>query len=201
MDQYQPMTETTTTVYPPTPSRGLFGTGIPSTIAFTVALLIFLLPFAEIKCGGTTFMNKKGVDFALNKEWNIASKSMGEDLFKDGTKKPSNKEGTAPIMVIVAMGMAVLGIFVSLIRSKSGALLTAVVGAAGVASLIGFMVMLKGWFDREMAKDAAEKAKDAASELGNVKLTLDFTIFFYVCLACFLVATILAFLRMQSKRS
>ena len=201
MDQHQPITETTTAVYPPAPSRGLFGTGIPSTIAFTVALLLFLLPFAEIKCSGTTFMNKKGIDFAMNKDWSIASKGMGDDLFKDGTKKPSNKEGQAPMMVIVALGMAVLGIGVSLIRSRSGALLSTVVGIAGVASLIGFMIMLKGWFDKEMAKDAADKIKDATSDFGNVKLTLDFTMFFYLCLACFVVATVFSFLRMQSKKA
>ena len=202
MDQHQPITDTPVTpVYQAAPSSGFFGTGIPSTIAFAVALLLFLLPFAEIKCGGTKFMNKKGIDFAMNKEWNIASKSMGEDLFKDGTKKPSNKEGQAPMMVIIAMGLAVLGIFVSLVKSKSGSVLTAAVGLAGVASLVGFMVTLKSWFDSEMAKDAAEKTKDSTSGFGDVKLTLDFTIFCYLCLACFLVATVFAFLRMQNKKA
>ena len=202
MDQHQPLTDTPVTPeYQAPASRGIFGTGIPSTIAFAVALLLFLLPFAEIKCGGTKFMNKKGIDFAMNKEWNIASKSMGEDLFKDGTKKPSNKEGQAPMMVIVAMGLAVLGIFVSLVKSKSGATLTAAVGLAGVASLIGFMVMLKSWFDSGIAKDAADKAKDGTGGFGDVKLTLDFTVFFYLCLACFLVAAVFAFLRMQNKKA
>lgn len=202
MDPHQPLTETPVTpVYQPAASRGgIFGTGIPSTIAFAVALLLFLMPFAEIKCGGTKFMDKKGIDFAMNKDWNIASKGMGDDIFKDGTKKPSNKEGQAPLFVIAAMALAVIGIGVSLIKSKGGAMLTALVGFAGIASLVGFMVMLKSWFDKEMAKDEADKVKDSTSGFGDVKLSLDYTIFLYVCVACFLVAAVFALLRMQNSK-
>ena len=201
MDQHQPLTDTPVTpVFQPAPSRGMFGTGIPSTIAFAAALLLFLLPFAEIKCGGTKFMDKKGIDFAMNKDWSVASKGMGDDLFKDGTKKPSNKEGQAPLFVIAAMALAVIGIGVSLIKSKSGSLLTALVGFAGVASLVGFMLMLKSWFDSEMAKDAASKTKDSTSGFGDVKLSLDYSIGLYLCLACFLIAAVFAILRMQSSK-
>ena len=201
MDQHQPMTDAPVMpVYQPAPSRGMFSTGIPSTIAFAAALLLFLMPFAEIKCGGTKFMDKKGIDFAMNKDWSVASKGMGDDLFKDGTKKPSNKEGQAPLFVIAAMALAVIGIGVSLIKSKSGSLLTTLVGFAGVASLVGFMLMLKSWFDSEMAKDAASKTKDSTSGFGDVKLSLDYSIGLYLCLACFLIAAVFAILRMQSSK-
>jgi amino acid transporter len=199
MDPNQPIT-TEPAFTAPAPSRGIFGTGMPSTIAFAVALLLFLLPFAEIKCGGTAFLNKKGIDFALNKEWNTA-KSLGNDMFKDGEKKPSKNEGSAPIFILVAIALAVVGIGVSLIRSKGGATLTALTGVAGVASLVGFMIMLKSWFDTEMAKDAADKAKDATSGFGDVKLSLDFTVYLYLTIAAFLVAAIFAFLRMQNKKA
>jgi hypothetical protein len=200
MDQHQPLTEAPVTpVYQAAPSRGLFNTGIPSTIAFAAALLLFLMPFAEIKCGGTKFMSKKGIDFAMNKEWSV-DKGMGDDMFKDGDKKPSNKEGQAPMLVIVAMALAVVGVGVSLIKSKTGSLLTTVVGFAGVGSLVGFMIMLKSWFDKEMAKDSAGKVKDATSGIGDVKLSLDFTIGLYLCLACFLIAAVFAILRMQSSK-
>ena len=35
-------------------SPGMFGTGIPSTVAFAVGVLLFFLPFMEIKCGNST---------------------------------------------------------------------------------------------------------------------------------------------------
>ncbi len=201
MDQNHPISDTPVMpVYQPAPSRGLFKTGIPSTIAFAAALLLFLMPFAEIKCSGTKFMDKKGIDFAMNKEWSVASKGMGDDMFKDGTKKPSNKEGQAPLLVIAAIALAVIGIGVSLIKSKSGSLLTALVGFAGVASLVGFMIMLKSWFDKEMAKDAADKVKDTTSGFGDVKLSLDFTIGLYLCIACFLIAAVFSLLRMQNSK-
>ena len=39
--------------YAPSPAnRGMFGTSVPSSVAFVVAILMFLLPFSDIKCGG-----------------------------------------------------------------------------------------------------------------------------------------------------
>ena len=182
----------------PVARRGIFGTGIPSTVAFALALLLFLMPFAQIKCGGTAVFQKSGVDFALGNDWK-PTKNLGNDMFKDNDKKPDKKEGNAPIFIIVAMGCAVLGILVSLIRSRSGASLTALVGVAGVASLVAFMIMVKNWFNNAMAKDAADKTK--SSEFGDVKFTLDFTTFLYIAVVAFLAAAIFAFMRLQKKNT
>ena len=75
MDPNQPTTSTVTTVnYAPQP--GMFGTKVPSSIAFLVGILVFLLPFTEIRCGGTKLMQKSGLDFAMGNEWKTVAGAL-----------------------------------------------------------------------------------------------------------------------------
>ena len=91
MDTNQPTTTSTTAPSPNSP--GMFGTKIPSTVAFIVAILLFLMPFAEIRCGSSTITQKSGFDFAMKKDWKAASgdmfggKEMAELLSKANAKK------------------------------------------------------------------------------------------------------------------
>ena len=52
-------TQATVPVSSSTSSTGLFGTKIPSSIAFLLAILLFLLPFAEIQRGIIGGSNEK----------------------------------------------------------------------------------------------------------------------------------------------
>ena len=54
-------TQATVPVASSTSSTGLFGTKIPSNIAFPLAILLFLLPFAEIRCNGTGVASNTGL--------------------------------------------------------------------------------------------------------------------------------------------
>lgn len=202
MDQQQPLITPTSLVPPSPPPGGAFRTGIPTTIAFAVSVLMFLLPFSEIRCNKTAIMYKSGVDFATNHDWR-ASKAMGGDMFKDdGNSKPANKEGSAPYLLLAALALGIIGIVVSVMKSPTSGLLSTVTGVGGAICLIGFMVMLKNWFDTESAKDAAKKAKDATDGLSidKIRPTLDMTAFFYIAVVCFLAAAAFGFMRMKSQR-
>src|SRR6476646_7398421 len=73
----QPPPQPTTLVSTPTPASGMFGTKVPSSVAFLAGILLFLLPFAEIKCGGTVIVKNIGMGIAIGKEWqSVASKNM-----------------------------------------------------------------------------------------------------------------------------
>ena len=52
-----------------TSSTGLFGTKIPASAAFLVGILLFLLPFAEVKCNGETVASNTGIGIAMGKDW------------------------------------------------------------------------------------------------------------------------------------
>src|SRR5439155_173998 len=131
-------------------STGIFGTKIPSAVAFAVGILLFLLPFSEIKCGSTTLANKSGLDIALGNEW----KTVGTGMFdKNDFQKNINNS---------------------------------------------------------LANEAIDKTKENTDSFGfdkigeslnNIKLTLNFTPWFYITVIAFLVAAFFCYMRMRSKPS
>src|SRR3954471_14062422 len=70
-------TQATMPVTSPASSTSLFGTKIPSSIAFLLAILLFLLPFAEIRCNGAAVANNTGLGIATGTEWKeVVTKSI-----------------------------------------------------------------------------------------------------------------------------
>ena len=185
------------------PNRGVFGTGIPATVAFAIGVLVFLLPFSEIKCGGTTLMSKSGLDYALGNNWKVMGAGLGKDLGGDDdltSKANSKKEGNTQYFIIGALGLGVLGLIFSFMGrgGASGGIVTGIVGAG---ALIGFMIDAKKWFNDGMAKEAAEKATDGADSLGMGKmeaLQFSFSPWFYVAVIAFLAGAVFCFMRMRA---
>src|SRR5690242_10989053 len=54
---------------PATPSPGLFATKIPASAAFVLAVLLFFLPFAEVRCNGNAVVNNTGLGIAIGSPW------------------------------------------------------------------------------------------------------------------------------------
>lgn len=209
MDQPQ----TTAQGYPPIPSsHGLFGTKIPSAVAFAVGILLFLLPFAEVKCGGSTLANNTGLGIAMKKEWKTAGDMFGgKELTKSTTTSdPAKKEGSSWIFAIAALGLGALGLLLSFANAKTGGGAGIVTGILSAGSLIAMMIMMKNDFKQKMINDAANKTKEGSDVLGMDKLgdsidsmkpVLSFTPWFYVAVIAFLVAAFFCYKRMQSAKA
>jgi len=76
--------------------------------------------------------------------------------------------------------------------------------AAGV--LVAFMFDIKKWFNDGMAKQASEKATDGTDSLGlgkmgDVKLSLAFTPWFYIAIIAFLAAAFFCYKRMTTPKT
>jgi hypothetical protein len=197
---------------PATPSQGstgLFGTKIPSSAAFLVGILVFLLPFSEIKCGGSTLMNQSGLGFAIGNEWKLAG-GYGKDMMKDMNTKPGEKTGNSQIFIIAALALGLLGLGTTLANAKTGGRIGLVAGVLGAGVLIGFMFDVKKWFNDGLAKQAAEKSSDGADSLGldkigdtmnSMKPTLAFTPWFYIAVVAFLAAAFFCYKRMSAVKN
>jgi hypothetical protein len=195
---------------PPTPSAGILGTKIPSTVAFAVGILLFLLPFSEIRCGSTTLANKSGLDIALGNEW----KSVGTGMFnKNDFQKKSlsatkEQTGQTQYFAIAALALAVIGLLLSFANAKTGGG-GIVTGVLSAGALIGLMLDLKKNFNDSIANQAIDKTKDGAdssgldnfgSSLDNIKPTLNFTPWFYIAIIALLVAAFFCYMRMRTKQ-
>ncbi|MEI9808482.1 MAG: hypothetical protein WDO16_11780 [Bacteroidota bacterium] len=212
------MTDIQTTVSPtpsyPPANKGIFGTKIPSSVCFVIGVLLFTMPFAELKCnppeekGGSLFnlgnmsmsFTNTGFGLAVGSDWKMNMPGMG-GLF--GDKKTDDwKKDIKPqepnTYAIVALLLAILGLGLSFVNARPGAAVNILTGVLSSAALIGLMIDLK------------TKSKDIISDIqktGNnfdageyTNLTLSFTPWFYVSVIAFLAAAFFSYKRMQSLK-
>ena len=52
----------------PAPQPGIFGTKIPSSVAFGIGVLLFFMPFVDIKCNSMTLQKVTGAQLATGFE-------------------------------------------------------------------------------------------------------------------------------------
>lgn len=215
MDTNQPTSPTTT--YAPAPATsGVFGTKIPTSVAFAVGVLLFFMPFIDVKCNNMSLKKVSGFELATG----FQMKKNGSDnpfmndikIGDEGSKKNSTEsEKKDPnLFAMIAMGLGVLGLGLSFVKAKAamgGAMVTGI-GAAG--ALIGMMLDVKKKIKADLSSMNESSVNDGASkgfgdfgkELGDqMKITADFTPWFYVAVVAFLAAAFFCYKRMQSSKT
>lgn len=192
-------------VPPPVVSKpNVFGTKMPSTVAFAIGILLFLLPFIDIKCNNMSIQKVSGVQLATG--FNIKSGSddsfLGKmDKIDTGAKKTENKEPN--IYALIALLLGIVGLVLSFVKAKaaiSGSLLT---GALAAVALIVLMVDVKSKVKSEMKIPDTGTGTD---DLGigkmteSIGITVDFAPAFYLAIIAFLAAAFFCYKRMQAGK-
>jgi hypothetical protein len=210
MDTNQPASQP---IYAPASAApGMFGTKIPSVVAFGIGILLFFLPFAELKCSGTTIANKSGLNYALGKDWTTISSSMLDSKDTKSTAMSTDKmqKGYTQYFAMAALALAVLGLGLAFTNAKTGGSGGLVAGVLSAGALIALMINEKNNLKTSISNQAVDKAKDGADTLGfdkigdsmnNIKPTLDFTPWFYVAVIAFLAAAFFCYKRMQAAKN
>jgi hypothetical protein len=214
MDTNPPASSATTIAPAPVSAApGMFGTKTPSAVAFIVGILLFFLPFTEMRCGGSAFMNQTGKGFILNENWKPTGTAgmLGKDSMKESNSKVNGeKTGNSQILAIAAAGLALLGFLLSFANAKTGGSAGIVAGILSAGALIALMFDLKKWFNDSLAKEAMNKTKEGADNMGldkigntmgDIKPTLAFTPWFYIAVIAFLAAAFFCYKRMQSSKT
>jgi hypothetical protein len=189
----------------PAANTGVFGTKIPSAVAFTVGILLFLLPFAQVKCGGTVLAQNSGLGIAIGSEWKAAKGGGGlfdkNDLGGTNSTPDKQKKQDPNIYAIVALGLGVLGLLLSFANPKAGGTGGLVIGLLSAGALIGMMIDLKN--SSQLKSPDVPKPDDGMLGLGNLNNaipTMEFTPWFYIAVAAFLVAAFFCYRRMQLNK-
>lgn len=193
-------------VSPPSSSPGMFGTRTPSSVAFIVGILLFLLPFAEIKCGGTAIAKNSGFGIAIGTKWqNIASNNMfGDNRDKEDKTDSEMKKQDPNIYAIAALGLGVLGLLLSFADARSAAGAALVTGILSAGALIGLMLDLQKKVKTDMGSNTPKSDGGGLfglDKLNDMKMTIDFTLWFYVALIAFLVAAFFSYRRMTAPKT
>jgi hypothetical protein len=216
MDTNQPTISTTTSA-PASAAPGMFGTKIPSSVAFLVAVLLFFMPFIDIKCNNMSLQQVSGFQLATGFKMKNSSSdnSLLNDLKTDkvdegitkATAKTDKKEPN--LYGMIALGLGVLGLLLSFTNAKAaigGALVT---GIASAGALIGMMLDIKKKVKLDMPDMGGGKSGDdvlGLNKIGNevsdkVNISVDFTPWFYIAIIAFLAAAFFCYKRMQSSKS
>jgi len=195
-------TEPTTSYVPapPSPAPGIFGTKIPSGVAFAVGILLFLLPFAEVKCNGNSLANNTGLGIATGMEWKTSNSMFGNDFMggANPAKVDNNQKQDPNIYAIIALALGIIGFALSLtnVRASMGSALISGILSAG--ALIGLMIDLKKDVKTPLTDEDDNGFADKIGD--NMKITLDFTPWFYIAVIAFLVAAFFCYKRIQSSK-
>ena len=207
MDTNQP-TANIVSETPSTFSRGVFGTKMPASIAFAVGILLFFMPFSEIRCGGSAIMNKSGLNFAIGSEWKATGGIGKESLGQVTSKTTGKKEGMAQPLAIAAAALGLLGLLLCYSNTSAKTVLSgaAVAGVLAAGALIGLMFEVKKWYNDQLALETAEKVSNNTDDFGlgkmgdDMKTSLAFTPWFYISIISFILAAYFCYKRMSVKK-
>jgi hypothetical protein len=185
----------------------MFGTKVPSSVAFLAGILLFLLPFAEIKCGGTVIAKNTGLGIAIGKEWqSVASKNMFGGTDNDNKDEGGMKKKQDPNMyAIVGLGLGVLGLLLSFANARAAAGSAILTGVLSAGALIGLMLDLQKKVKTDTGGNVGNNNDGGnmfgLDKLNDVKMTIGFTPWFYIAIVAFLAAAFFSYWRMRTTKS
>jgi hypothetical protein len=177
--------ETTTAANPPARKFSLI------SVSFLVGILLFLLPFVEIKCNGQTFATNTGVGLALGTDYKTTAqtKPLENPFGNESEKKVTEKQqGKMYIFALIALISGIVGLILSFTNTgKNKALVF--IGSAAAICLIVLMIQIQ--------MDIKDKPVGSGDDtLGNnLKVTAEFTAWYYLSVLSFIVAAALSYKR------
>lgn len=208
---------------PASSAPGMFGTSVPSSVSFIVAVLLFFMPFLDIKCNGMKLQSVSGFQLATG----VTIKNSGsdvpllDDVKTDGMDKAITKTATKSdkknpnLYAMVGLGLGVIGLGLCFVKNKMAAGVGMVTGVLGAGALIGLMLDVKKQVNNDMIGKMADKTKDVTqgevpdldtgfnkigNQLSDMNITVDFTPWFYLAVIAFLAGAFFCYKRMSSLK-
>lgn len=180
------MDTTTTTATAPSRKFSL------SSASFLVAILLFLLPFVEIKCNDQPLASNTGIGLAFGTDYKTTSqmKTLDNPFGKTSSEKAvtEKQKGEMYVSALIALILGAIGLALSMVNSKPN---TAGVIIASLAAICLIVLMIQIQMD---IKD--KPLKGGEDDFGsNIKVTAEFTAWYYLSLISFIAAAFFSYRR------
>lgn len=171
----------------------------PGSVSFLAGVLLFLLPFVDIKCGNTTIKQVKGFELAIG--FDVEDKSLNQSVFgntetNQTTKTTKSEKRDPDLFALAALSLGILGFIISLL-AKGRSVLAAFVGVLASVALIVLMINIKGDSKLNTASKSTNNPDGFNMNLGNDIIRVEFTPWFYLAIILFLAA---AFFSWRKKK-
>jgi hypothetical protein len=161
-------------------------------------VLLFFLPFAEIKCNGSTFAKNSGFGIAIGSKWKSFSDNSMFGKSKEEKNDTEMKKQDPNIYAIVGLGLGLLGLLLSFSNMRSAAGAAMISGVLSSAALIGLMLDLQKKVKTDMGGSASKSGDNnlfGLDKLNDVKMSVEFTPWFWVAVIAFLAAAFFSYKR------
>jgi len=165
------------------------------TVSFAIGILLFLMPFAQLKCASTTLAENSGLGIAIGSEWKVAMVGGMSDLMKkaDSEVKDNKKNplrGNGPnIFAIVSLVAAAVGLLFGLSSQKFRSMIGLSAGILAAIMLIAVLIQYKMLMSSAL-KDGGKSAGDINM---NGLIKVQFTLWFFISLFSFTAAAFFSF--------
>ena len=202
----------------PVPAPGVLGTNVPSTVVFVIGILLFLMPFAELKCtqsdtktdmggfnlnlSGQTAITNTGLGLATGKEWKMEMQGLG-GMFNGNSNDMNKQPKQDPnYYAIAALVLGIIGLIFCFVKMNHAAWISMMAGIFSAVALIGLRFDLdKKVKDPSQVVEKNENSSDWFSGgLDAVKFELGFTSWYYIAVLAMLAAAVLCYLRIKNSR-
>ena len=202
----------------PAPPPGVLGTKIPSTVVFIIGILLFLMPFAELKCtqsdtktdmggfnlnlGGETAITNTGFGLAIGKEWKMEMMGLGGMLNGNSNDMKKQPKQDPNYYAIAALALGIIGLIFCFVKMNHASWISMMAGILSAAALIGLRFDLdKKVKDPSQVVQKNENSSDWFSGgLDAVKFELSFTSWYYITVLAMIGAAVLCYLRIKNSR-
>lgn len=160
------------------------------SISFLVGILLFFLPFIEIKCNATPLYEAKGIDLVTG--FTVKDNMHSKD-FDETSIDIKNERQQGNSYAIAAFALGILGLVLSLLNFKSQPVVCMITGALAAFALIGLLIDLNSDLKKWNGSSIKKTDNDFLGGLANIKVSVDFTAWFYLSLVSFLAAAYFAY--------
>ena len=157
-----------------------------SPLTFSIGILLFLLPFVDFKCNSITITNATGVDLVAGRVNEKKLKDFAERGNQQARFSKSGETRPSPY-AMSALLFAALGLLGSLIISRQY-WITAISGVLASLSMLALLIFVQNRIDHYIKVDTSLDKQ-------SLKMSADFTIWYYISFFSFLVAAFFAFKR------
>ena len=159
--------------------------------SYLVAVLLFLLPFVEIRCNDQPLATNTGVGLAFGLEWKEAGQIKAMTNTFDGLpgantmEQKKDSDAKIYVLALIALVLGIAGLMITVTTEFPGKVNT-IIGVLAAMCLFGVMIHLN------------IDIKDRDEGDSPYKATAHFTPWYYISTLCFLLA---AFFNNQRRKA
>ena len=155
-----------------------------TSVAYIVAVLLFLLPFVEVKCNNKPYAENTGLGLALGTNYRLYKQIDASDNKSSLKIDVTSEKGKLYISALIALILGVVGITISITNQRRKAV-NMILGALAAIALMILALQVK--------KDLRDQTGVDNFKVNDAEVSYEFTIWYYLSIICFLIASFFSF--------